>query len=177
MGTSRSLLTTALLSLGAAGLVFACLPGAWPNPLPEGPIDAEYDVLQLWAAAAAVDAACYRGDIAAFDAVVTPAHRQRLQQQLAAFDRTLDGATLRDFSLDRDRDYSEMLNQPVLAGEVFGKRAAIVVQRPGGDGAQLLSFLWDGKVLRLDDSRHVTAVRSKANARAAVADAVGSRSR
>ncbi|MBP8299530.1 MAG: hypothetical protein KA020_04135 [Planctomycetes bacterium] len=177
MGTSRSYLFTALLAVGSAAVVFAFLPGAWPNPLPQGPLESEGSLLRLWAAAAEVDAACHRGDVAAFDAVVTPAHRERLQRQLAAVDRSLDAEALRSFSLDRDRAYSEQLVQPLLAGEVRGQRAVVAVQRAKKDGAQLLAFVWDGHVWRLDGSYHEAAVRTPANARAAVADAVGSRQR
>lgn len=177
MGNSRSYLLTSFAALGAAAVVFAFLPGAWPNPLPQGPLETEGGVLRLWAAAAEVDAACQRGDVAAFDAMVTPAHRDRLQRQLAAVDRSLDAEALRSFSLDRERAYSELLVQPLLAGEVHGPRAVVAVQRANKDGAQLLAFVWDGHVWRLDDSFHEVAVRTPANARAAVADAVGSRRR
>ncbi len=177
MANNRSLLYTVFGSLGAAAVVFGFLPGAWPNPLPQGPVEEEGSVLRLWAAAVVVDSACHRGDLEAFDASVTPAHRERLTRQLATLDRPLDAETLRGFSLDRERAYSEMLVQPLLAGEVRGKRAVIAVLRPSKDGAQLLSFLWAGHVLRLDDSHHATGVRTPAHARAAVAEAIGSRSR
>lgn len=177
MGSSRGLLSTVVVALGAAAAVFGFLPGAWPNPLPDGPVEEDRSVLRLWAAAAEVDAACARGDVAAFDASVTSAHRERLARELAAVDRRLDGSALRDLSGDRERAYSELLVQPLLAGEVRGKRAVVAVQRPGKDGAQLLSFWWDGRTMRLDDSRHAAAVRTPAHARAAVADAIGSRQR
>jgi hypothetical protein len=163
--------------VGAAGVVFGFLPGAWPNPLPQGPLDAEGSVLRLWAAASAVDAACTRGDVAAFSAVVTDAWRERLGRELGVVDRPLDSALLRDLGARRGLDYREWLARPLLAGEVRGPRAAVAVQRPAGDGAQVLSFVWDGHVLRLDDSRHSPQVRSPAMARAAVADAVLRRTR
>lgn len=175
MAMARSLLVTVSASLGAAALVFGLLPGPWPNPLPQGPLETEGDVLRLWAAAAAVDAACFRGDVEAFDATVTPALRERLQKELAAVDRPLDSAALRDLSTERDRAYGEQLVQPFLAGMVRGQRAVVAVQRPRQDGAQVLSFLWDGHTLRLDESVHVASVRTPAHARAFVADAVASR--
>ncbi|MFN7590756.1 MAG: hypothetical protein ACK5UQ_19925, partial [Planctomycetota bacterium] len=64
------------MSLGLAALVFAWLPGAWPNPLPEGRIADPGAVVALRRAAAAVDAACQRGDVQAFAAATTEAHRQ-----------------------------------------------------------------------------------------------------
>jgi len=173
----RGLWLTALLAVGAAGVVFGFLPGAWPNPLPQGTLDAEGSRLRLWAAANAVDAACARGDVAAFAGVVTDAHRDRLGRELGAMDRSLDGAALRDLGTRRGLDYSAWLARPLLAGEVRGPRAAVAVQRPAGDGVQVLSFVWDGHVLRLDDSRHSPQCKTAAMARAAVADAVLRRAR
>lgn len=177
MASSRGLGWTVVVALGAAAAVFGFLPGQWPNPLPEGPVAGDRDLLRLWAAAVDVDDACARGDVVAFDATVTRDHRERLARELAAIDRPLDAAALKELSTDRERAYSELLVQPLLAGEVRGKRAVVAVQRPGRDGAQLLTFWWDGWRLRLHDSRHAAAVRTPAHARAAVADAIASRSR
>lgn len=177
MASNSGLGWTVLAALGAAAVVFGFLPGQWPNPLPEGPVAQDRSVLRLWAAAVDVDDACARGDVVAFDATVTKAHRERLARELAAVDRPLDGSALKDLSTDRERAYGELLVQPLLAGEVRGKHAVVAVQRPGKDGAQLLTFWWDGWRLRLDDSRHAAAVRTPAHARAAVADAIASRPR
>jgi hypothetical protein len=173
----RGLWLTTLLAVGAAGVVFASLPGAWPNPLPQGPLDADAGVPRLQAAARAVDAACTRGDVAAFVSVVTDAHRDRLARELSVVDRRLDGSALRDLGARGGAPYGAWLAQPFVAGEVRGARAAVAVQRPAGDGVQVLSFVWDGRVLRLDDSRHSPQARSAATARAAVADAVLRRAR
>src|SRR5687768_6216368 len=102
----RGLWLTTVLALGAGGVVFAFLPGAWPNPLPQGALDQEGSVLRLWAAANAVDAACTCGDVEAFDEVVTAEHRQRLVRLLEVVDRPLDGSALRELSTRRDMDYS-----------------------------------------------------------------------
>lgn len=173
----RGLGTTVCVALGAAAVVFGLLPGSWPNPLPQGPVDSEGSVLRLWAAANAVDAACTRGDVGGFAAVVTEGHWRRLAERLAAVDRPLDDRALRELSVRPDLDYSEWLVRPLLAGEVRGALAAVAVQRPDGQGAQVLTFQWDGHVLRLDEARHRPAVRTPALARAEVADAVARRAR
>lgn len=177
MALDRSLGWTAAAALTAAAVVFGFLPGPWPNPLPEGPIESQDSVLRLWAAAAAVDSACAKGDVAAFDAVVTPAHRRRLERQLATLDRRLDGTALQALQRDRACDYNELLVQPVLAGEVRGDRAVVVVRRPKRDGSQVLSFVWDGRALRLDDSWQVPAAHTRTAAEAAVVDAIARRER
>jgi len=176
MAIDKSLAITACLSLGAAGLVLAFLGGAWPNPLPQGPLDDERSLLRIWAAGAAVDAACSRGDLGAFADAVTPALRERLAQRLAAVDRPLDGTALRELGRGRQRPYAELLVQPLLAGEVRGEHVVVAVRRPERDGAQVLTFVWDGRTLRLDDSRHEPAVQTTARARTAV-EAVASRRR
>ena len=173
----RGLWLTSLLALGAAGVVFGFLPGPWPNPLPQGKLDTEGSVLRLWAAASAVDAACTLGDVEAFGGLVTLQHRERLARELSVVDRPLDSASLRDLSTRRGMDYSEWMVRPLVAGEVLGQRAVVAVQRPEGDGVQVLSFVWDGRVMRLDDSRHRAQVNSPAMARAEVADAVARRER
>ncbi|MBL8724144.1 MAG: hypothetical protein JNK49_08860 [Planctomycetes bacterium] len=173
METMRSLWLTAALALGAAAATFGFLPGAWPNPLPEG--DALDDAARgrLGALVATVDAACAKGDVAAFTAAVTQEHRAALVQQLGAVERSLDGATLRELRAARPQSYEDWLAQPMWACEVRGPRIAIAVQRPRGDGAQLMAFVWDGRALRLDASRHLAGVRTLGEARAKVVEAVG----
>jgi len=177
MAMSRSLGVTVLLALGAAAAVIGYAPGPWPNPLPQGELDSERSLLRLWAAATAVDTACRAGDVQRFAAVVTAQHRENLQRQLAAVDQTLDASTLRALGRQRVHDHGIMLAQPLVAGEVRGRRAVVAVEHPKGAGVQLLAFEWDGRVLRLDDSRPVPAAQSVAAARAAVADAVARRER
>lgn len=162
----------ALLGSGAAALVLACVPATWPNPLPDGPLDVPA-LLPLCDAARAVDAACERGDRAAFAAATTDQHRARLSRQLSVVDRDLDAATLQ--ALGGAQKQADWLGQPLLSGLVRGRRSAIAVQRPGNDGAQVLSFVWDGKHLLLDESVHVASVRSRSAADVAVADAVAAR--
>lgn len=177
MAMSRSLGLTLLLALGAAAAVIGYAPGAWPNPLPEGELDSERSLLRLWAAATAVDSACRAGDLQRFAAAVTPSHRANLQRQLAALDQELDADALRQFGQQRSHDYGALLTQPLVAGQVQGRRAVVAVQQPGGAGVQLLAFEWDGRALRLDEARPAPAVTSVAAARAAVADAVMRRER
>lgn len=168
----RSFTALALACAGAAALVLAFVPATWPNPLPDGPL-AEPALAPLRATVRAVDAACARGDGAAFAAATTAAHRARLQRRLSVVDRDLDGVTLR--ALGEVQVKADWLGQPLLSGLVRGRRAAVAVQRPDGDGAQVLSFVWDGSRLLLDDSRHATAVRTRRAADVAVAEAVAPR--
>jgi hypothetical protein len=163
----RGLLVTALVAVGGAAAVFAWLPAAWPNPWPQGPVSAAHALPRLRGAASAVDAACARGDLAAFAAATTAAHRTGLQRRLAALDRPLDAATLR--ALGADAALTQWLELPWLAGEVRGERIVIAVARPGGDGAQLLAFVWDGRRLCFDGSRHAPGVHTAAAAAARVA--------
>lgn len=171
----RGILLTVLVSLGAAAVVFGLLPGPWPNPLPEGPLAGAPAVERLRGAAAVVDAACAAGDVQAFEAATTSAMRQQLAGRLRAGERTLDAGTLRE--LAPTRPWSTWLEQPILAGQVHGVRAAVAVQRPQGDGAQVLEFVWDGHHLRCDGTRHATAVRDAAAAQQIVEDAVFRRER
>jgi hypothetical protein len=175
METMRDLWLTAALALGAAAATFGFLPGAWPNPLPEGEALDDAARGRLGALVATVDAACAKGDVAAFTAAVTLEHRAALEQQLGVVDRSLDSATLRELRAARTQSYEAWLARPMWACEVRGPRIAIAVQRPGGDGAQLMAFVWDGRALRLDASRHLTGVRTTSQARAKVAEAVASR--
>lgn len=162
----RSMVATALLAVGAAALVFAWTPGAWPNPLPDGPVGSADAVRQLAETTSAVAEACARGDVPAFAAATTGEHRERVARRLAAVDGVLDGATLQTFGAEAGR--IDWCAQPLLAGEVRGVRTAIAVARPDGDGAQLLSFVWDGRRMRFDGARHAPSARSPAAARAAV---------
>lgn len=170
MNERRAWLATTLLALGAGALAFAALPGRWPNPLAEGDAIAPAALRELAAAAAAVDAACARGDGDAFAATTTASHRQRLTRHLAAVDGVLDGGTLQ--ALGNEAGRVDWLAQPVLAGHVRGDRAAVAVARPEGDGCQLLVFVWDGRGMRFDGGRHLPTVRSRAEADAVVAEAV-----
>lgn len=175
MSAGRGWLVTILCGLGAGALAFGLAPGRWPNPLRDGTTLAPDDLRELAAAAGAVEAACARGDVEGYAAATTAAHRQRLQRQLAVVDGVLDGGTLRALGSAHGR--IDWLQQPLLAGHVHGTRVAIAVARPEGDGCQLLAFVWDGRRLQFDGSRHLPAVRSPAAAAAAVADAVRSTDR
>jgi len=162
--------TTGLLltaSLGAAAVVFALLPGAWPNPLPEGELVEPEKAYELRRAAAAVDAACVRGDVDAFVAATTEAHRQAMQASLSALDRRLEPRTLREIGARTSQ--ARWLDAKALAGEVRGSRAAIAVERPDGAGAQILRFQWDGRQFRFDGAQHAPVVRDRLGAKAAVA--------
>lgn len=172
MRIDRTMCLTAIGAIGAGLLVFPFLPGHWPNPLQEGVRLRAVDLLQLKMAAARVDLACRNGDVARFAEAVTDEHRGRLAQQLEVVERALDRAALRQLATDRDFSFAELLRRPVLASEVRGARAAVAVARPAGDGAQVLEFVWDGRRLRLDDSRQVAAVADRDGARAVVRDAV-----
>ena len=173
MAIDRGWWAVALSAIGIAALVFPWLPGPWPNPLPQGELDfaAPAVVHSLRDAAAAVDAACVQGDLAAFTAAVTPEHRAALDQSLGPLDRVLDAAALRELGAER----AEWLDADGLAGVVVGERAAIAVRRPEGDGAQVLKFQWDGQRLRFDGSLRAAAVRDAAAAQAAVEAAVARR--
>lgn len=162
--------TTGLLltaSLGAAAVVFALLPGAWPNPLPEGELVEPGQAYELRRAAAAVDAACVRGDVDAFVAATTEAHRKAMEQSLTALDRRLEPSTLREIGARTSQ--ARWLDGKALAGEVRGRQAAIAVERPDGAGAQILRFLWDGRQFRFDGAQHAPVVRDASGAKAAVA--------
>lgn len=177
MTIDRSLWSTAAVALAAAAVLFGFLPGSWPNPLPQGSRLESQGLQQLRTAALAVDAACARGDLAAFAARVTSDHRSALERQFAAVDQQLDGHALRELWRGRRQRYGDWLAQPLLAGEVRGRTIAVAVPRPDGDGAQLLAFDWDGRALRLAECRHAVGTRSPEAARAAVVEAVARRSR
>lgn len=162
----RGFVATALFAIGAAALVFAWLPGAWPCPLREGPVTSATDVPEVVAAARATAAACSNGDVAAFVAATTRDHRARIARQLAAVDAALDTRSLRAIGVESAR--VDWFAQPMWAGLVRGRRAVFAVARPEGDGAQLMSFVWDGRRVLFDGARHAPNVRSSVAAQAAV---------
>lgn len=171
MAVDRPLVLTALVALGAALVVFPFLPGAWPSPLPEGEAVAAPTLLRLREAAQRVDDACARGDVAAFTAAVTPAHRRRLERELRAVDRALDADTVQRLASDRPLGFAALLDRPLLATAVRDGRAALVVARPDG-GAQLVQFAWDGRALRLAGCREAVEAVTRARAQALATDAV-----
>src|SRR5262245_61880184 len=115
---ATGLLITSLVAFGAAALVMAWTPAAWPNPLPQGALPRAQPVPTLRAAAVAVDAACARGDLVAFASATTAAHRVGIERRLAAVERPLDAGTLR--ALHAEGALAPWLDGPVLAGEVRG---------------------------------------------------------
>jgi hypothetical protein len=143
-----------------------------PNPLLHGAADGSGVVPALAAAVRAADAAAAAGDLAAFVVAVTPELRARLAQQLQLYDRALDGTALRALPAQ-----AGWLEAPLLAHAVDGDRAAVALARPDERGAQVLSFAWDGQVLRFDGSIHAIAARGGDAAQVAVQDAVARRSR
>ena len=147
--------------------MIAVLPPDRPNPLVRGGDEA---LAALCEAADALDRACAAGDERAFAAVTTADYRRELAARLQAVDAELGPATLQAISAAAPQ--RGWLDRPVLATQGAGERAAIAVQRPDGDGAQLLEFVWDGRAFRLDRAHHAAAVRDRATARAAVAAAV-----
>ncbi len=157
--------STVCLALGGAGIVLGA-ETTWPNPLADARLSDAQTLLRLRAAAAAIDAACRDGDLAAFAACTTTGHQRRLARALAAVDRRLDETTL--VAIAGEQPYGDLLRGRPLAGEVRGDRAVVAVARPRGDGAQLVEFVWDGRRLRLDESRHARSVHDPAAARAAV---------
>lgn len=173
MAIDRGWAATVCVAAGAAALVFAAVPAVWPVPVPEGPAGPAL-LPGLVASAAAVDAACARGDTTAFAAATTAAHRRTLARHLAVLDQTLDAAALRALAA---RPQVDWLAAEPLAGTVRGNRSAVVVPRADGQGAQVLAFEWDGQRWRLDDCRHVRAVQDAATAAAVAADAALSRRR
>lgn len=147
-----------LAAFGAAALVLAWVPSAWPNPL-DGvtPSVRAERMPQLEGAAAAVDAACRDGNAKAFAQVTTASYRLGLEQRLDAVEATLTGQTLQAMAAGAPA-YREWFQQPIWALEAVGSYAAVVVARQGGDGAQMLMFAWDGAQFRLDEVRHVIRV-------------------
>lgn len=165
MGLERSgWWLTVLLAVGGGWWVLRsdALQPALP---PDGPVGA-VALGKVRAAAAAVDAACQTGDLAAFTQRTTPGLRERLGQQLALLDRQLDAAALA--AQAAAGHFQVLLREPPLAGEIHDGRVFVAAPRQAGDGAQLLVFAWDGERLRLDASWHQPAVRDASAARAAV---------
>jgi len=167
MRIDRGWVATILLSLGAAAVVMAA-PAAWPQPFADGPIDPEQVLPPLRAAAAAVDAACARGSAGDFAAVTTAAHRRDLDRSLQVFDRAADGALLRE--LGRRQLAGRWLDGAPLAAHVRSGRLVLAMRREGGDGAQLVAFVWDGRTWLFDGTRQLPLVEV-ADAAAAVAAA------
>ncbi|HEB53612.1 MAG TPA: hypothetical protein ENI87_10210, partial [bacterium] len=101
-----------LVSLGAALLVLAFVPGAWPNPVVEDGVVVETRAVpELSGAMAAVDAACRAGDGEQFAAVTTASYRRGLERRLLAVDGTLDGETLRAMARSA-AGYAQWMQRP-----------------------------------------------------------------
>ncbi|MFK7742587.1 MAG: hypothetical protein AB8H80_19910 [Planctomycetota bacterium] len=164
---------TILLSLGAAMLVLALLPGAWPNPLEQGAsggaaADSGQARLQLGGSVAAVEDACQRGDGAAFAQWTTADYRVGVERRLAAVDGSaidgqLDAATLREMGGRAGNRLPQWLERDYEAMHVKGPYVGISVRRDPAangrsDGAQILVFYWDGKRFLLDEVRHAPRV-------------------
>jgi hypothetical protein len=170
MASDRGLWIVACASLGAAALCFAHWAGPRPTPSRDGRFDHDVVMPGLRQAAAAVDAACARGDAAAFAAATTPAHRAALAQRLRGVGGALDGAALRALAQAPTLDH---FAAPPLAGALQGRRSAVAL--PLERGAQVMTFEWDGERWRLDGCHQAPSVRDAAAAEAAVADAVARR--
>lgn len=155
-----------LVSVGAAALVLAFAPGAWPNPVVEDGVVVETRAVPQFARAMqAVDAACRAGDGKAFAAVTTASYRRGLERRLLAVDGSLDGETLRAMARSAT-GYAQWLERPIYAMHANRSSVAVAVQRePARDGAQILVFEWDGEQFRLDEVRHAPRVLSAEAAR------------
>lgn len=150
MANTSAWLATVSLALGAAAVVLA-LPGAWPQPLPDGPLSgavADGALAQLRLAAADVDAACRSGDLRAFAAVTTAAYRRELDRGLAAVAGTVDAGLLQE--LAAQRRCSDWFAGELLGGVVQQRRAVVALRSAVGAGSRLLAFLWDGRRWRFD---------------------------
>jgi hypothetical protein len=172
MNVDRGWVVTICLSLGAAAVVFG-LPAAWPQPVADGPVDPGAALPQLRQAAAAVDAACGRGDVAEFAALTTAAHRRELDHSLQALDRQPDADTLRD--LGRQGPLTGWLDGQPLAAHARAGRLVLALARADGGGAQMVAFVWDGRRWQFDGAHQAPAVTTVAAARAAVQLAVAER--
>ncbi len=162
-----------LVALGAAAIVLAWAPSAWPNPLADGEGMIKNEGVPVLAdAAAAVDAACREGDGNAFAQATTASYRQNLERRLGAVEADLNGQTLQAMGR-AGADYSSWFEKPVLATHVSGNSAGVVVKRDGrGTGAQVLVFTWNGGQFLLDDSRHAPRVETKPAAKRFVAELI-----
>jgi hypothetical protein len=173
----RSAWTLILLAaIGFAAIVLALVPSAWPNPLVrDGAVVEARVVPTLRTAAQAVDAACRRGDAAAFSALTSDAYREKLTARLAAFDVELDAQVLRRVVIERG--YADWLrrDRPVLATAAREGWVAVAIDRGvdeagAHDGAQVLAFAWDGEQFVLDEVRHAARVRNAEVARRYLAE-------
>jgi|JRYL01.1.fsa_nt_gb hypothetical protein len=165
MGHERSAWWLTIAVALAAGWWAVRSDALQPLPPSDGPVT-ERALGTVRAAAAAVDAACQTGDLAAFAARTTAAHRARLDQRLALLDRRLDAETLAAQAVAGH--YRTVLDRAPWAGAAAAGRVVVAVPRPAGDGAQVLVFEWDGERLRLDASWHQPTVRDAPAASAAV---------
>lgn len=164
-----------IVAIGAAALVLALVPSAWPNPLENvTPAQRLERLPQLKNAAAAVDAACRKGDTVAFTEATTATYRRDLEQRLDAVEATLSGQTLQAMAAGAP-GYEQWLQQPVLALDAKASKAAIAVQRAANDGAQVLVFDWDGARFLLHEVRHVVRVTDKKSAATFVAELLQAR--
>lgn len=149
------------VAVGSAGILLALLPSPWPNPLGNNGVVATEKTVPLVETAAAVDAACRKGDANEFAALTTASYRRVLERRLDALDATLDSDTLRQIAA-AGGGYAGWLRRPVWAAHVKDSYAAVIVSRPDlageKDGAQVLVFQWDGEQFQLDEVRHATRV-------------------
>lgn len=159
-----------IAAIGAAALVLSFVPSAWPNPL-EGVSEQQRleRLPQLADAAAAVDAACRKGDAVAFAEATTASYRKDLEQRLDAVEATLTGQTLQAMAAGAP-GYEQWLQRPLWALEAAGAVAVAAVARATGDGAQVLVFGWDGEQFKLDEVRHVVRVTGPEQAKRFVAE-------
>jgi hypothetical protein len=166
------------IALGAAAIVLALVPSAWPNPLADPDNgDGVKSVPVLEEAAAAVDAACRDGDRQRFSAVTTASYRSGLERRLSAVDAVLDQQTLQAMAAAAE-GYQGWFRRPLLASYVSGPYAAVVVKRDGkSDGAQVLVFVWDGDTFLLDDVRHAPRVETEPAAKRFVVELLRLRGR
>ena len=109
------------------------------------------------------------GPSAGVAAPPTAAHRRVLARRLQGFGRALDASALRELS---GADPVDWLQAQPLAGRVQGARTAVAMPRRAGDGAQVLTFEWNGRRWLLDGSHHAIAVHDAAAAEAVVQEAV-----
>jgi hypothetical protein len=168
---------TVVCAIGAACVVFGLLPVHRANPLPHdfGPDSPAATLLQE--TLATVDAACERGDVAAFTAVLTPELFAQRQQVLQQFDRTLDGNILQDAVAHRGGLLRAARKLEFVRGASRGNRAVLVYAlpedawQPERRAYRTLVFDWDGQKMRLAAVR-VSVARPGEERTAAVAQLV-----